>query len=224
MPLGLVSAAKVRSPGLENDMNHLGRYDVRKNVEQPQGLSSRTKCLAGYRPLTTTGPARIVPVETSKTMTTPLRKTLYVGFAGLSIIGTAAACAPTTAAPSTQVPETDNSGQVSTSSPSASSAAGGASTYKDGTYSADGSYTSPNGQEKVGVELTLASGKVSAVNITTHPSNPNTKKFQGEFASGISAQVVGKNIDELNVYKVAGSSLTSGGFNDAVQQIKSQAK
>ena len=161
-------------------------------------------------------------------MTTPLRKSLYVGIAGLSIMGTAAACAPTSQ-PSTQTPATENGGQASTSSPSSSgtsSSAAGTSgtTYKDGTYSADGTYTSPNGQETVGVELTLAGDTVSAVNITVHPSNPNTKKFQGEFASGISAQIVGKNIDELNVSKVAGSSLTSGGFNDAVQQIKSQAK
>jgi uncharacterized protein with FMN-binding domain len=157
-------------------------------------------------------------------MTTPLRKSLYVGFAGLSIIGTAAACAPTAESPSTQTPATQNGGQASTTSPSSAAAASGESTYKDGTYSADGTYTSPNGQETVGVELTLAADKVSAVNITTHPSNPNTKKFQGEFASGIAAQIVGKDIDELNVSKVAGSSLTSGGFNEAVEQIKSQAK
>ena len=159
-------------------------------------------------------------------MTTPLRKSLYVGFAGLSIIGTAAACAPTTEAPATQ-----EGGQAASSSPSSAGtssstavASTGASTYKDGTYSSDGTYTSPNGQETVGVELTLAADKVSAVNITVHPSNPNTKKFQGEFASGIAAQIVGKDIDELNVSKVAGSSLTSGGFNEAVEQIKSQAK
>lgn len=158
-------------------------------------------------------------------MTTPLRKSLYVGFASVSIIGTAAACAPTTEAPSTQTPATQNGGQASTGSPSPSTSAGkGDSTYKDGTYSADGTYTSPNGQETVGVELKLAGDKVAAVNITVHPSNPNTKKFQGEFASGIAAQIVGKDIDELSVSKVAGSSLTSGGFNDAVEQIKSQAK
>ncbi|MGJ3188698.1 FMN-binding protein [Paenarthrobacter sp. FR1] len=159
-------------------------------------------------------------------MTTPLRKSLYVGIAGLSIMGTAAACAPTTESPSTQTPATQNGGQASTTSPSSSgaAAASGESTYKDGTYSSDGTYTSPNGQETVGVELTLTADKVSAVNITVHPSNPNTKKFQGEFASGIAAQIVGKDIDELNVSKVAGSSLTSGGFNEAVEQIKSQAK
>jgi len=161
-------------------------------------------------------------------MTTPLRKSIYVGIAGLSIAGTAAGCAPSTQAPATPAPATQEGGQASTGSPSPTGSSAiattGATTYKDGTYSADGTYTSPNGQETVGVELTLAADKVSAVNITVHPSNPNTKKFQGEFASGIAAQIVGKDVDELKVSKVAGSSLTSGGFNDALEQIKSQAK
>ena len=74
------------------------------------------------------------------------------------------------------------------------------------------------------MELTLAGGAVSDVKITPHPSNPNTRKFQGEFASGIQAQVVGKKLDELKVSKVAGSSLTSGGFNRAVADIKTQAQ
>ena len=161
-------------------------------------------------------------------MTTPLRKSIYVGIAGLSIAGTAAGCAPSTQAPATQAPATQEGGQASTGSPSPTGSSAiattGATAYKDGTYNADGTYTSPNGQETVGVELTLAADKVSAVNITVHPSNPNTKKFQGEFASGIAAQIVGKDVDELKVSKVAGSSLTSGGFNDALEQIKSQAK
>ena len=63
--------------------------------------------------------------------------------------------------------------------------------------------------------LTLAGGSVSDVHITQHPSNPNTRKFQGEFAGGIQSQIVGRKLDEMNVSKVAGSSLTSGGFNQA---------
>ncbi|MGX1160479.1 uncharacterized protein with FMN-binding domain [Pseudarthrobacter sp. SLBN-100] len=74
------------------------------------------------------------------------------------------------------------------------------------------------------MELTLAGGTVTGVNITQHPSNPNTRKFQGEFAGGIAARIVGKSIDGLNVSKVAGSSLTSGGFNQAVEKIKQEAQ
>lgn len=147
--------------------------------------------------------------------------------AGLSLAGTVAGCAP-----SAQQPAAQETGPASASSaPSAATGSGSAtapagssaSGYKDGTYSADGNYRSPNGTETVGVQLTLANGTVSAVEITQHPSNPNTRKFQGEFASGIADQVVGKSLDEIKVSKVAGSSLTSGGFNQAVEAIKAQA-
>ena len=150
-----------------------------------------------------------------------VRKSVFAGIAGLSLAGTVAGCAPS----ATQGAPADNSSAgASTPSDTASSLAGSGSLYQDGTYSADGTYVSPNGTETVGVELTLASGTVTAVDITQHPSNPNTRKFQGEFAGGIAAQVVGKSIDELKVSKVAGSSLTSGGFNQAVETIKSEAQ
>lgn len=146
-----------------------------------------------------------------------VRKALYAGVAGLSLAGTMAACAPT--ATGTAPPDAATGSAGAVASPSAVSHG----TYKDGTYSADGNYVSPNGTETVGVQLTLASGTVTDVKITEHPSSPNTRKFQGEFASGIADQVVGRNIDDLNVSKVAGSSLTSGGFNQAVERIKTQA-
>ena len=153
-----------------------------------------------------------------------IRKTVFAGMAGLSLAGTVAGCAPSAQQPAAQ--ETEPSAPASasaTASAAPGSKAGAAAGYKDGTYSADGNYKSPNGTETVGVQLTLAGGTVSAVEITEHPSNPNTRKFQGEFAGGIADQVVGKSLDEINVSKVAGSSLTSGGFNQAVEAIKAQA-
>ena len=155
-----------------------------------------------------------------------VRKSVFAGIAGLSLAGTVAGCAPsaTQSTPtSTGGSSPETSGAASPSGTSSSLASSG-SVYQDGTYSADGTYVSPNGTETVGVELTLAAGKVTAVNITQHPSNPNTRKFQGEFAGGIASQIVGKNIDELNVSKVAGSSLTSGGFKQAVEKIKAEAQ
>ncbi|MBT2536596.1 FMN-binding protein [Arthrobacter sp. ISL-69] len=158
-------------------------------------------------------------------MSFPVRKSVFVGLAGMSLIGTVAGCAPSAQAPAAQSTAA-STGSATSGAPIASTGAStsAASGYKDGTYSADGNYVSPNGTETVGVELTLSGGTVSDVNITQHPSNPNTRKFQGEFAGGIKAQIVGKKLDELNVSKVAGSSLTSGGFNEAVQKIKSEAR
>ena len=147
-----------------------------------------------------------------------VRNGLLAGLAGLSLAGTVAGCAPSSAdsTPGTPGPAAPSAGS--------SALAGSGANYKDGTYSADGNYVSPNGTETVGVQLTLAAGKVTDVQITQHPSNPNTRKFQGQFAGGIAAQVVGRNIEDLNVSQVAGSSLTSGGFNQAVEKIKSEAQ
>jgi uncharacterized protein with FMN-binding domain len=152
-------------------------------------------------------------------MTTPLRKGILVSAAGLSLAGSMAACAP---AAQSSTPQ--NAGPQAASTNLATSGAKVSGPYKDGTYSADGNYVSPNGPETVGVQLTLSGSTVSAIGITVHADNPNTKKFQGEFKDGIAAQVVGKKLDEINVSKVAGSSLTSGGFNQAVETIKSEAK
>ncbi|MGN7201030.1 FMN-binding protein [Arthrobacter sp. SAFR-044] len=145
-----------------------------------------------------------------------VHKGLVAGIAGLSLAGTVAGCAPSTADSTPGTPGAPSAGS--------SALAGGGAVYKDGTYSADGNYVSPNGTETVGVQLTLAAGTVTDVQITQHPSNPNTRKFQGQFAGGIAAQVVGKNIDGLNVSKVSGSSLTSGGFNQALEKIKAEAQ
>ena len=152
-----------------------------------------------------------------------VRKSVYVGIAGLSLAGTVAGCAPSAQQPAAQETQSSESSAAVAPSPSSSALASSGAGYKDGTYTADGTYKSPNGTETVGVQLTLANGTVSAVDITEHPSNPNTRKFQGQFASGIADQVVGKSLDEIKVSKVAGSSLTSGVFNQAVEEIKTQA-
>lgn len=95
--------------------------------------------------------------------------------------------------------------------------------YEAGTYDAEGSYANPSGQSSVEVELTLAEGgAVEDVTVTPQASGTSLQ-FQEKFASGISEEIVGKNIDELDVGKVAGSSLTSGGFNEALEQIKADA-
>ena len=95
--------------------------------------------------------------------------------------------------------------------------------YADGTYTADGSYQTPETVETISVTLTLADGVVTGVEVTGDPQAPETEQYQGEFVDGIEAEVVGVAIDELDVHRVAGSSLTSGGFNAAVDDIKEQA-
>jgi uncharacterized protein with FMN-binding domain len=95
--------------------------------------------------------------------------------------------------------------------------------YTDGTYDASGQYTNPHGTETVDVTITLADDKITAVEVVGHGTDPNTEHYQGEFISGIEAEVVGKKLDEISVDRVGGSSLTSGGFNAAVEEIKADA-
>lgn len=103
---------------------------------------------------------------------------------------------------------------------------GGATTsgeYTDGTYTAEGSYQTPETLETVSVTLALEDGVVTEVEVTGDPQAPESQQYQGQFIGGIEQEVVGVSIDELNVDRVAGSSLTSGGFNSAVEAIKEQA-
>lgn len=121
--------------------------------------------------------------------------------------------------------ETTTPSTISTSAsnqPSASSAAA-SSQYKDGTYTATGSYSTPGGRESVGITMTLAGGTVESVEMTQKAITGEAKDYQARFASGYKSMVVGKSIDEVSLSRVAGSSLTSNGFNDAIDQIKNDA-
>lgn len=99
-----------------------------------------------------------------------------------------------------------------------------AGAYKDGTYDVEGDYLSPGGEEHIGVSLTLKGDLVEDVTFTSKATRPNSVKFQGQFATGYKELVVGKNIDEVTLDVVSGSSLTPKGFNDALAKIKELAK
>ncbi|MBI4836568.1 MAG: FMN-binding protein [Candidatus Abawacabacteria bacterium] len=98
------------------------------------------------------------------------------------------------------------------------------STYKDGTYSVQGTYISPGGPESIAVKLTVQKGVVTDAEVIPAAVLPMSQRFQGEFVSGYKQLVIGKSIDELNLGRVSGSSLTPKGFNDAVAKIKAQAR
>lgn len=147
--------------------------------------------------------------------------------AGLSLVGTLAACSPAAPEP-TEAPEaTSTPDEPATAAPAETAAptedAAAGSTYTDGSYTASADYQSPNGTESVEVTITLADDVVSAVQVVGSGDNPDSRRYQGMFIDNIASVVVGKEIDSLAVDKVAGSSLTSGGFNDAVEAIKADA-
>lgn len=95
--------------------------------------------------------------------------------------------------------------------------------YEDGSYSADGKYTSPGGLQSVSVELTLEGGVISDLTVTPGAVDSQSKRFQADFAENVADQVVGKSLDEADVSVVASSSLTSEGFNAALAKIAEEA-
>jgi len=111
-----------------------------------------------------------------------------------------------------------------TANGSASSASPGSPTYKNGTYMAIASYDSPGGNQSVALSITLENGTVTASNVTEGANGPEALEYQQDFISGYKAFVIGKNIDNIRVSHVSGSSLTSIGFNSALNTIKDQAK
>jgi len=136
---------------------------------------------------------------------TPLHKNAIAAFATLSLATSLAGCAAEAPADS----------DAAVTGP-----------YEDGTYDATADYQSPNGTETIKVTLTLEDDIVTDVEVEGKSKNPSpeVEQHQGEFEDGIADVVVGKNIDDLDVHRVGGSSLTSSGFNEAVERIKVKAQ
>jgi uncharacterized protein with FMN-binding domain len=148
-------------------------------------------------------------------------KYAFSALAGLSLLGTVAGCTSTAA----QTPTANDSSSAPAASEAPSAAPGsGASTYKDGSYSADGTYQSPAGLGRITVKVTLANDIVTAIKVDGHATDATAKAYQGAFDSGIAGKVVGKKIESLNVTIVSGSSLTSGGFDEAIKKIEATAR
>lgn len=95
---------------------------------------------------------------------------------------------------------------------------------RDGSYRASGGYQSPNGPETIEVSITISNGVIKSVEVIPQATNSTSKRYQGDFAGGLAAEVVGKSLEEADVTRVAGSSLTSGGFAEALQTIRQDAK
>jgi uncharacterized protein with FMN-binding domain len=137
---------------------------------------------------------------------------------GSALVGVAGALALAGCAGTTTTGDAGGSGSDSGSGSGDTSAA-----YTDGTYTAEGSYSTPETVEEITVTVTLEDDVITDVEVTGNPQAAESQRYQGEFIDGIAAEVEGKDIDEISVSRVAGSSLTSGGFNQAIDAIKAEA-
>lgn len=134
---------------------------------------------------------------------------------GAIIAGTIILKPKDTASPSNQSPTTSGSNSSSSNS---------SANYKDGTYSATGSYSSPGGNEEIKVIITISNGKIADSSVTPQASSRESEEYQIDFANNYKSLVTGKSVASLSLSHVAGSSLTSIGFNEALDAIRSQAQ
>lgn len=98
-----------------------------------------------------------------------------------------------------------------------------ATSYKNGTYSAGGTYSSPGGLQSIGVRLTIQSDTVVGATVTDQATDRDSEEYQLMFIGGYKKYVVGKSVNSIHLSYVSGSSLTSQGFNNALEQIKRTA-
>lgn len=167
-------------------------------------------------------------IRTTAVPTSRASGPLRVGVAAASVIGVVAlagCAAGADAEENDTAPSTAATTEASTDPTSSATEGGGSSdsTYADGTYTAEGSYQTPESIEQISVTVTLEGDVITAVEVTGDPQKAESKQYQSQFIGGIQDVVVGKDIDEISVSRVAGSSLTSGGFNKAIEEIKAEA-
>ncbi len=96
--------------------------------------------------------------------------------------------------------------------------------YTNGVYNAIGNYISPGGAEKINVTITLQDGIITESEVTPQATHDISIRMQSDFSKNYKPFVIGKSIDEIKLTKVSGSSLTPGGFNNALEKIKTQAQ
>ena len=99
-----------------------------------------------------------------------------------------------------------------------------ASDYKNGEHSTRVTYFTPMRTEYLlDISLTLTNDIVTDADIAYSQGaevDPNAQKFEAAYKS----QIIGKDIDSLNLSRVGGASLTTGAFNEALVAIKADAK
>jgi uncharacterized protein with FMN-binding domain len=158
---------------------------------------------------------------------TSSRAPLTLGSLGLiALVPTLAGCASATESPA-PMGEADTTVAEATPVEAPTAEPGVSQTpalYNDGTYQAQGGYQSPNGPETIELTITLAGNVITDITVNPGASNATSQRYQGQFAGGVAAETVGKSLDELQVSRVSGSSLTSGGFTQALESIKADAR
>ncbi|MEM6997753.1 MAG: FMN-binding protein [Patescibacteria group bacterium] len=95
--------------------------------------------------------------------------------------------------------------------------------YADGTYSVAAPYTSPGGAESIEVDVTVSDSQITAVSVEGEAGTPTSEQIQAGFIDAIADAVIGQEIGNAEINKLAGASLTTAAFNNALEDIRADA-
>lgn len=97
------------------------------------------------------------------------------------------------------------------------------SAYADGTYNSQVTYLTPIRKEyKLDIEMTVKDGIVTTADVDYSQGaevDPNAQNFEAAYKT----EVIGQSLDSINLSRVGGASLTTGAFNKALAEIKTDA-
>lgn len=87
-------------------------------------------------------------------------------------------------------------------------------------YSAIVPYDPEGRSESINVSLTLNGAIITDISSIHSMNDGKSRRYQMDFESSIKPLVVGKDINSLNLSRVAGASSTTDAFMQAIQQIR----
>jgi hypothetical protein len=126
-----------------------------------------------------------------------------------------------TATPATTAAPTATAAGVATATPTPTATAQ-SSTYTDGTYTANTSYSVPRETNTLAVTLTVKNDIITAAS-ATHTGFGESQGYHSSFDSSLKGTVVGKSLASFTASRIGSASLTSAAFNKALTSIKTQA-
>ncbi len=145
------------------------------------------------------------------------------GISGL-LLATSNGTNSTTTPTSSSAPVSSGTSNSSSSSTSSSTSSSSSTTsYKDGSYTASSSYYVPHGTNTISATVTVSNGKITAVTTNDNYTDNESAMYIDSFESSVSSSAVGTSLADASFSRIGGASLTTEGFNNVLDEIRTQA-
>lgn len=89
--------------------------------------------------------------------------------------------------------------------------------YKNGTYTASANYYVPKYQNSISINISIENDIIKSATASHDYTDRESGLYIDSFDSQLSSKIVGKKISDIKLSRVGGASLTTYGFNDALE-------